>query len=215
LDFRQTKDGVLVVIHDRDLDRTTDSQSKLSKKNVAVVSLTHAEVSSLDAGSWHHPRHKGLGVPTLEEALDLVQGKSITMIEHKAGRADDLVELLARKGYIEDVIVQSFDWNWLREVHAADPKITIGALGEGTLDADRMKDLRGTGASVLHWDYKDLTTESIQLAQARGYLTCAYTVNSDLSLLGAAATGLYLITTTRPARLQQLIRAGKAKRRSP
>ncbi len=212
LDFRQSKDGALVVIHDKTVDRTTDAEQRFGTKGLMVSNLTLEQLSELDAGSWKDPKHRSSRIPTLEAALKLIQGSSITMIEHKAGDSAALVALLRQLDLVDKVMVQSFDWDWLREVHAAEPSLTIGALGEGSLDVSRMAELRGTGACILHWDYSDLSPESVKLAREHDYLLCAYTVNHDIALMGAAAIGLHLITTNRPARLQELIRMGKAKR---
>lgn len=211
LDFRQSADGHLVVIHDRTVDRTTDSRARLHRKDIEVSSLSMAELAALDAGSWKDARHRGLTIPSLDAALNLIQEGAITMIEHKAGDADTLVGLLRDEALLAQVIVQSFDWQWLRQVHRAEPRITIAALGEGAIDAEKLEGLQGTGACMLHWRYEDLSPESIDMLKAAGYLLCTYTVNADLSLIGAAAAGVDAITTNRPARLRSLIASGKAR----
>ena len=211
-DFRQSADGHLVVIHDRTVDRTTDSRARLGKKDTEVSSLSLKELAALDAGSWKDARHRGQSIPTLDATLDLIQERALAMIEHKACDADKLIDLLRKKALVEQVIVQSFDWEWLREVHRTEPRITIAALGEGPLDAKKMEDLQGTGACMLHWRYQDLSLEAIDMLKAAGHLLCTYTADADLSLIGAVAAGLDAITTNRPARLRALITSGKARR---
>ena len=48
---------------------------------------------------------------------------SVAMIEHKAGKASDLLDELCRLDVVERVIVQSFDWSFLRAIHALEPKL--------------------------------------------------------------------------------------------
>jgi len=67
LDIRTTKDGHLVVIHDNTVGRTTNGP------NQSVRKFTLKELKSLDAGSWFHPRFKGLTVPTLKETFQLIK----------------------------------------------------------------------------------------------------------------------------------------------
>jgi len=62
LDIQRTKDGVLVLMHDSEVNRTTNGVGKVSE-------ITLAELKKLDAGSWFDPRFKGEKVPTLEEFL--------------------------------------------------------------------------------------------------------------------------------------------------
>src|SRR6266404_3251742 len=73
LDYHHTKDGQLIVIHDPDLDRTTDAANRWRHRHVKVDSRTAAEIQSLDAGNWFDPKYAGTKVPLLSEALDTIQ----------------------------------------------------------------------------------------------------------------------------------------------
>ncbi|MGV9239710.1 glycerophosphodiester phosphodiesterase, partial [Streptomyces nigra] len=59
LDLHLSKDGALVVMHDTDVDRTTDGTG-------AIADKTLAELRALDAG-------RGERVPVFEEVLDAVR----------------------------------------------------------------------------------------------------------------------------------------------
>ena len=65
MDVRRTKDGYLVILHDKTVDRTTDGHGLLSD-------LTLREVRKLDAGKWKDPAFAGTRIPTLEEALQVI-----------------------------------------------------------------------------------------------------------------------------------------------
>ncbi|WP_307797725.1 glycerophosphodiester phosphodiesterase family protein, partial [Streptomyces laculatispora] len=65
-DIQFTRDGVLVVIHDTDLKRTTDAEEVFpGRAPWAVKDFTAAEIARLDAGSWFGARYAGTRVPTL------------------------------------------------------------------------------------------------------------------------------------------------------
>jgi glycerophosphoryl diester phosphodiesterase len=204
---------VLVCLHDATLDRTTDARTVLGGQRIAVASRTFADLQRLDAGRWKAKRFAGIRVPTLAAALDCIQPRAITMIEHKAGKAEDLVALLREKRLVANVIVQSFDWDWLATVHRLEPKLTIAALSDDPVTPARLDDVARTGASILHWDHRILTVDDIAEMRRRGFLTCVYTVDADVALIGCARAGLDLVTTNRPGRLVALIAAGHAKRR--
>lgn len=76
LDARTTKDGVLVCLHDAEVDRTTNGKGK-------VADLTLAEVKKLDAGIKFDAKFAGERVPTLREMLELAKGKIAVMIDLK------------------------------------------------------------------------------------------------------------------------------------
>ncbi len=60
-----TKENQMVVLHDANVDRTTNGTGKVSD-------LTLAEIKKLDAGSWKAPEFSGEQIPTLEEVLSIM-----------------------------------------------------------------------------------------------------------------------------------------------
>ena len=65
-DVRVTKDGELVLIHDAEVDRTTNGTGKVCEK-------TLAELETLDAGSWKSAEFAGEKIPTFIEFMELVK----------------------------------------------------------------------------------------------------------------------------------------------
>jgi glycerophosphoryl diester phosphodiesterase len=105
-DVRLTADGVPVVFHDPTVERTTDGRG-------AVAAMTLAELRELDAGyrfgATAHPyRGKGVGVPTVEEALDVTAPLPLVVEVKALEAAEPLLDLLRRRGESERVIVGSF-----------------------------------------------------------------------------------------------------------
>ncbi|NEE17929.1 glycerophosphodiester phosphodiesterase, partial [Streptomyces sp. SID7499] len=73
-DVHRTRDGVLVVLHDTDLKRTTDvEQVYPDRAPWAVKDFTAAELAKLDAGSWFGTQFTGARVPTLTQFLHRVE----------------------------------------------------------------------------------------------------------------------------------------------
>jgi glycerophosphoryl diester phosphodiesterase len=190
LDYYPSKDGKLVVIHDGTLDRTTDATNRWAQKKIKVESKTAAELQSLDAGRWFDAKYAGTRIPLLAEALDTIQQGGVTLIERKAGAPPACIKLLRDKGLINKVVVQSFDWGYLRAYHEQEPEQVLGALGppsqlsDGSkpagmakeLGAQWLDDLVKTGAKVAVWSEK-VSREAVQLAHQRGLKVWVYTVN--------------------------------------
>lgn len=69
-DLQCTRDGVLVVMHDSDIRRTTTGWDQgLASYNIS--DLDWSFVASLDAGSWFSGAFSGTKVPLLEEILTM------------------------------------------------------------------------------------------------------------------------------------------------
>jgi glycerophosphoryl diester phosphodiesterase len=206
LDYRHSADGVPVVIHDRDLDRTTDARRRWHHRRIAVGSRTAAEIRGLDAGSWFDARFAGTRVPLLSEALQAIQGKGVALIERKAGDPSTCLGILREKGLINQAILQSFDWQFLRQLHEQEPHQLLAALGPAHILTNGKRPLgvvrrlnrawltqaQRSGARVVVWSPK-VSRGSIRLAHTKGLKVWVYTINNaDLArrLLRAGVDGL-------------------------
>lgn len=76
VDVRTSKDGVLVVMHDESLERTTDGEGAVGEK-------TLEELKQLDAGGWFGKEYEGERIPTLEEVLKAADGKVDVLLDLK------------------------------------------------------------------------------------------------------------------------------------
>lgn len=209
LDVRQTRDGELVCLHDEDFDRTTDSVVLFGKKGIRPEDLSLSQVEKLEAGSWKAPEHRGMRIPTLNDALAVIQKGAIAMIEHKSCDPVRMVELLKRRNLTRQVVVQSFDWKWLERVHSLEPSICLAALGKDELTEEQLLEAHRVGAGILHWDARSLTAEAAERALDAGFLLAVYTVNDELTWFGAWSLGVGGMTTDRPAALKALVSSGR------
>jgi len=189
LDYHHTKDGVPIVIHDFDLDRTTDAVAKWGGKKIRVETKTAEELRELDAGRWFDKQFAGTRLPLLTEALDLIQQGGVTLIERKAGDAATLAKLLRERKLVNQLIVQSFDWAFLADMHQLEPTQVLGALGplssrngkklteaEKMLDATWIAEAAKAGARAIGWS-RLVTADAVRQAHAQGLKVWIYTID--------------------------------------
>jgi glycerophosphoryl diester phosphodiesterase len=109
-DLHCTRCGRLVVIHDDNLERTTDGEGE-------VEALTLEELRRFDAGHGFTPdggqtfpfRGQGIHIPTLEEVLEVVPGLPV-VAEIKSARAGTAMgEWLQAHPEHERILVGGFD----------------------------------------------------------------------------------------------------------
>lgn len=211
LDYHHSADGVPMVIHDSTLGRTTDATARAAKEDLRVAAWTLEELKQLDAGAWFHSRFRGTPLPTLAEALELIRARSVTLIERKAGDAATLAALLRERGLVNRVVVQSFDWDYLRALRTELPDQVLGALGprgrpdrpltaeERVLSATHLDEIAAIGAQVAVWS-RHLTRDSMAAARARGLKVWIYTVNDAAVMRELIELGVDGIITDEPAR---------------
>ena len=160
-------DGRLVVIHDDQLDRTTDGSGYLNDHDFDYL-------RSLDAG-------KGEQIPTLEELFITINMKAGVNIELKGpGTASPVVDFIAarrKEGWPYDLIlVSSFNHRELEAVRRMDPHIKIGVLIAGP-PVDAVAVAVGLGAYSVHLSLKFVDRAVVEDAHLQGLRVFVFTVN--------------------------------------
>jgi glycerophosphoryl diester phosphodiesterase len=115
LDVRKTRDNELVVIHNADVNKTTDGSG-------AVNELTLEEIQRFVT-------EKGEHVPTLEEVLDAVARRVKVLVELKeTGTEEQVMDLIRKKRLTENVIIISFNEDALRKVRELSDEVETGLI---------------------------------------------------------------------------------------
>ncbi len=171
-DVRESSDEILVIMHDSTVDRTTDGSG-------TVVSKTLAELKTLDAGSWFSSEFSGEKIPTLTGALNAILPVQIPLIEHKAGSASNYVQTLQNLNMITNVVIQSFDWNFLDDVHSIDTNIELAALGSGTLTMTIITNLKTRGINTIAWSKNNITLAEVDMVHSNGMKIFVWTINDS------------------------------------
>jgi glycerophosphoryl diester phosphodiesterase len=218
MDYRHSKDGIPVVIHDPKLDRTTNAFKHWKRKRVSVVSKTAAELQQLDAGRWFAPGYAGAKIPLLSQALEFVCAGGAALVEHKAGEPRICIRLLREKGWLNQVVIQSFDWHFLRRFHEEEPSAMLAALGPARrlpngkrplgvvrkLNLAWLHQVSKTGARVVVWSQK-VSKRAVHLAHERGLKVWVYTINEPRLARRLLAAGVDGIITNDPGMLRKVV----------
>lgn len=136
MDIHITRDGVLVVMHDETVDRTTDGSGE-------IESMTLAELKQLDAGYDWSPdggqtfpyRGQGITVPTLEEIFQVFPDRRMTIEIKKteASMAKPFCALIRQYDMQDKVLAASFHDERMQEFRAECPEVaTSSAKNETT-----------------------------------------------------------------------------------
>lgn len=199
LDYVHTSEGTPLVIHDKTLDRTTDAVSQWGGKNISVSKKTLAELETLDAGSWFDEQFAGTRLPTLDQAIDVIQDGSTTLIERKGGDAKTCVDLLEKKNLIDQVVVQSFDWKYLRDCRKHSPTLVLGALGFDEVTPKKVDEIASMGVQAVGWSHDDMDARWIEEFHKHGLRTWVYTVDDLDRVDELIDAGIDGIITNEPA----------------
>ncbi|MGD9722304.1 MAG: glycerophosphodiester phosphodiesterase [Pirellulales bacterium] len=210
LDYVHSADGVPVVIHDDELDRTTNACALWGGSKIKVATKQLAELRKLDAGAWFDEKFAGTALPTLDESLDSIQPGSMTLIERKEGDPATCIELIKRKGVLDRVVVQAFDWDYLEGCRKLSDDVVIAALGHKEFTQQKLAELARTGAQIVAWEDKHTDASTIAAIHAKGYKAWVWTVDSPERVAQLVAAKIDGIITNRPAATRAAIAAAQA-----
>ncbi len=208
LDIFRTRDGQLVVIHDRTTGRVGD-------KDLDVTRSTYEELKTVDVATDFRKRH-GLTVqqcpaeriPTLEDVLRLViaQPKTRVSIQPKMDCVDDAVALVKRLVAERWVGFNDGNLAYMKRAKELAPKLPVfWDRGEQVTDEDiRTAKECGFEAIVLRHDL--VTKEAVEKIRAAGLEAGAWTVDDEPTMKRLLSLGVERIYTDRPVTLLALKR---------
>lgn len=182
LDLHLSKDGALVVMHDADVDRTTDGTGPIAER-------TLGELRTLDAG-------RGERVPVFEEVLDAVRSPIQAEIKDLAA-ARALAEVMHRRNLAERVEVSSFHDEAIAEIARLVPGVRT-ALIASRFGPDVVDRATEAGAETVCLNIRRLTLEVVEAARKADLKIIGWVVNTQDQLRLVRALGLDGATTDYP-----------------
>lgn len=145
IDVRRAKDGVLVLMHDETLERTTSGTGP-------VYALTGAEIAALTLEDNTGAALAGQHPPTLREALDWAAGKTILELDVKQGvPIGEVVRVVQEAGAQERVIIITYNHGDAIAAHRADPSLMISVSIDTIAGIDRLARAGVDLTRVLAW----------------------------------------------------------------
>jgi glycerophosphoryl diester phosphodiesterase len=193
-DTALTKDGHIVGMHDKTVDRTTDGTG-------AVADMTLQQVRKLDAGSWKHPKYKGEPVPTIDDIADVVRGKAILMLDLKAeGQGKVIAQWLEKSKFPRDQLMlapwEDAEGVALRRYVKDVPMIRLTSkVPTQTVDDAYFAKMKQIGFSGFSVNWNNLTKEFTDAARKNGMKVYVWTINANPEIAGAMLLGVDGIIT--------------------
>jgi len=99
VDLNKTSDGVIVIMHDETIDRTTDGKGKPSDYTLAQLKKFH-----LRNGIGVITKHT---IPTLEEVMELAKGKVLVNLDKSLPYYNEAYQVLKKTGTLQQAIFKT------------------------------------------------------------------------------------------------------------
>ncbi len=193
LDVQVSKDGVLMLLHDADLVRTTGV-------NGVMANYTFEELKNMDAGSWFSASFAGEKVPTLKEALELIKESNCNVylelkdIGEVPGFAEDVLAVAKECGMMERCVFASFNYSYLTAIKSEDANAQIlynTSSGKTSLAKEFPADYYGLSVHTVN-------AAVVQAIHNEGKTAFVWTVDTPEQMKTVCEMGVDGMVTNRP-----------------
>lgn len=193
VDVQTTADGKLILMHDGQVDRTTDGKGR-------VAELTFAQIRALKAG--------GEPVPTFEEALELASSrKAKVYVDVKRASQADVLAALEKYQMVDQVVVYG-GFEYLKKLRELRPDVRIMPESVNTTVVQRI--VNELKAKVIAFSARDWQDDIIKIARSAGadiYVDRLGGADTPAAWQDAIDRGATGIQTDRPGELVVYLRS--------
>ncbi|ARE40344.1 Glycerophosphoryl diester phosphodiesterase [Rhodovulum sp. P5] len=177
LDVRQSRDGVLYVLHDETVDRTTPFHG-------AIAKMDSTTLDRLDAGAWYGPDFVGEPLPRLDAFFTALSPHVDFYVEVKAARPEDVAAAIRRAGLAERCFVYSETPSLRQGLREAAPWLKRMVNWR---DLDHMAEARtAEDAQIIEFHAEDMTPDRLETAAELGLEIMVHTARLDPEAFAAA-----------------------------
>lgn len=199
IDVQETKDGVVILLHDTNLKRTTGV-------NRYIWNVTYEEIKTYDAGKKSREIYRNTPIPSLEEVLILCQNTVFLNIEikinnHEQQLVEEVVRLIEEYHMENQCVISSTNYSALRRVKEANDSIKTGyimSLAYGYFYNREYVDFFSIKSSFI-------TQDMVRIAHSYGKEIHAWTVNGVSEIQRMKQLGVDNIITDYPIRVREIL----------
>lgn len=199
LDVQQTKDDVVVVVHDFNLRRLTG-------KSVNVWDLNYSELLNYDIGSSYQKGYEPTQIPTLQEVLEAYEGKTDLNIElkhsaHSNHLEEAVVGLVEEFDFTHNCVIASKNLDSLKKVKELNEDIkTLYLLPIAYGNYREMTYVDGFSVKSSF-----ITKKLVNHIHNSGKFVYAWTVNSESEMQRMYHFGVDSLITDNPLKASEVL----------
>jgi glycerophosphoryl diester phosphodiesterase len=192
IDVFRCASGELIVFHDKTLDKLTNSSGYI--EDLDLDSIQKIEVLN------------GFSIPTLQDVLELIDGRVFLNIELKGSNTALLTNQLLELNFKDDswspekIIISSFNWEELKIFKNINTQVSIAILTEDD-PLDAISIAIQLNAKAINPDFKSLNKEIVEKIHQAGFKIYSWTINDPIDIALITSMGVDGIITDYPERV--------------
>lgn len=206
IDVQETKDGEIVLFHDKNLKRITG-------EDIDIWDIDYENIRKLDAGKWFDEKFKGEKIPSLREAIRISKGKMKLNIEIKTNGyekrlVESVLKIIDDENFENECIITSTDYRVLQKVRKLNTNIRVGYIIYAAIG-----DLFSLDVDFYSIEASLVNQRLLKEAQLRGKEIHVWTVNDEVEMEKFIKMGVDNIITDYPRELKEEINERKGMNR--
>ena len=192
IDVFKCASGELVVFHDKTLEKLTNATGYIEQ--LSLDSIQKIEVLN------------GFTIPTLEEVMDLIDGRVFLNIELKGTQTALLTHELIQAYFEKNtwdpskIIISSFDWEELKVFYSVNTEVAIAILTEDD-PLDAIPIAKQLKATAINPEHLSLNKSNVSKIKKEGFKIYTWTVNDLEDITAVMNLGVDGIITDFPERI--------------
>ena len=167
VDVRTSRDGVMYVIHDKTLDRTTNGTGLVAERDAAYI-------DALDAGSWFSADFSDEIVPRLDAFLNRFSGRMKIYFDVKDADLKQLLDLIYETGYEKDCFFWFSNDERAKELRSLDPHIP---LKMNAVDVDGLRAVLPYNPQIIEYRLQNLTPAFVDFSREHNLKLMAHALH--------------------------------------
>jgi glycerophosphoryl diester phosphodiesterase len=197
-DIRATRDGKLILIHDKLLDRTTNGQGLVKETPWSII-------ETLDAGSWFAQEYSNAKIPLLQETLEHYGQKTHLVLEIKqSGIELSVLEMVIQLGLLDAVTFTSFDFKAVQSIKAQSPTAVVSWLTSDSSQESITQAVKA-GFNQICFPALALSQELVTTVKKLGLSVRAWQVKDTTVMMSAIEAGIDGMTVDFPHLLREAL----------
>ena len=211
VDVRPTRDGVVILRHDKDIALT-------SGEHILISETSYEDIRDLEARGDLDFSQSGESITRLDEVFEYVRGTNRLLNVDVKGKysIDSALRTIEGAGIRDNVMISGCDLDMAKYVRERCPEIdvvlnvdeesgsTVPLTGE--IVEELYVSLVSAGCRGINMDYRHCTADTLRFFQNRHIPVCVWTVDDDDAIKRFIGLGVHTITTNRVSRAAGLRR---------
>ncbi|MHC4399601.1 MAG: glycerophosphodiester phosphodiesterase family protein [Planctomycetota bacterium] len=199
IDVQETKDGRVVMLHDKDLMRVAG----LDKK---IWEVTYDEIKDVDVGSWFSPEFRDERIAPLADVIREARGGKLKLnIElkfngHDQRLAERVAEIVREEDFESQCVISSLEYEGLQTAKQSNDRLEIGFIVFRSVG-----DLTKLDVDFLSLNADHVTDALVSRVHGQGKEVHVWTVNDPDKMLEVIDLGVDNIITDEPGILVDLL----------